>query len=231
METNGTGDAQCCLADDRVFDVWHSWAQNVRDWHPGAIGALFSYDEIRRGGTHHAYRARQTQDGGYGPMLADHIRRAATLYRQVIPGITILPFNDMFDLNVNAHEGDYSGDGYDIQGGFSRSWVGVDGEMVIANWSTHGNDEQAASFPWWAGRGNKQLYLGYYDYQHNEFGDGISPEDEKDWIGKSIDAAPGSVCGYVFTTWNQDETAWNNLERYFPGSDLIARMTPLPTPG
>jgi hypothetical protein len=212
------GDEMICLARPEVLDAWEEQAHRLDRFYPGAIGVLLSYDEIRKIGTH----ARCRRKRGYGPLLASHAAKAVAIHRRVQPKWRVSVWNDMFDPHVNAKKGDYKGGDYTVHGGFYGSQNGITGNEVIFNWSTHGDDEMRASFPFWFERGNRLIFCGFYDEGDNDYGDGLPPDEEKAAIAWCLDHQPAhAIRGYLYTTWKD---SFSRMRAYYPGDALVSRM-------
>jgi hypothetical protein len=127
-----------------------------------------------------------------GALLADNARTCVNILREVNPGGRIYVWSDMFDPHHNAHK-DY----YLVRGDLSRSWEGLDKDVIIVPWYF---EKRAQSLKFFADRGHRQVIAGYYD---------AGPERMRDWL----DAAkpfPG-VAGVMYTTW---EHKYADLERF-----------------
>lgn len=212
------GDRFACLADPRVIPTWEEQAHRLDRWWPDAVGVMLSYDEYRIQGTHE--KTCGAYSGRFGSLLASHAKAAIAMHRAVNPNWRITLWSDMFDPHENAGDGDY----YNVRGGWSGSWEGIDSECLIVNWNTKGDETCEPGFRHFAGLGCPQLFAGYYD---GPGGDGISASDERQVLSGALDWAGGKLAGYVYTTW---ENNYNHLRDYHPG-DLLTRMASFPAGG
>jgi hypothetical protein len=119
-----------------------------------------------------------------GELLAENVRQAAQIIREVRPDAGIWVWNDMFDPLHNAVDRFYA-----VNGTLKGSWRGLSKDVGIVNW--HGG-LQGKNCQFFAELGLKQILAGYYD--SDETGDAIA-----NWQNKTK-TVPGIV-GAMYTTW------------------------------
>jgi hypothetical protein len=117
-------------------------------------------------------------------LLADNVRRAAQIIREIRPDAEIWVWSDMFDPMHNAVDHYFL-----VNGSLKGSWEGLDPGIGIVNWNGGLLGKNARFF---ADRGEKQVLAGYYD--DDEDGSGIT-----EWL-KGVEGIPG-VVGAMYTTW------------------------------
>ena len=101
----------------------------------------------------------------------------------------------MFDPTHNAH-GDY----YLVNGSWSGSWEGLGKDLIVVNWNS--GAKSAESLRFFAGRGNRQILAGYYDGK---------PDSIRAWLATAREAAPSSLAGIMYTTW---QGRYDDLEAF-----------------
>jgi hypothetical protein len=168
----------CCLSEPKVYELLRDQARRVNELlHPKTV--LMSHDEIRVANWCRACRSRGLAPGA---LLADNVRRCATILGEAIPGAEVAVWSDMFDPHHNAVK-DY----YLVNGTLEGSWEGLPSRVIIANWN---GSHPRESLGFFAGRGHKQVIAGYYD-------DGLENFRTWDAAAKGV---PG-VAGFMYTTW------------------------------
>jgi hypothetical protein len=163
-----------------------------------AAGYFMSYDEIRVGGWEAMPDGRTLTSG---QKLAEHVRKATQMVRDIAPGAAVYVWSDMFDPTHNARDRYYL-----VEGTLKGSWEGLDPQVVIVNWN-HGKRDE--SLKWFADRGHKQVIAGYYDGK---------PEGVRTWLESS--AKVKDVTGIMYTTW---QNKYADLE---PFLDAVRRYEP-----
>jgi hypothetical protein len=141
------GQACCCLSDTAVTRRLHDEVTRVRGLF-GAHAVFLMHDEIRVLGQDATCRA-----GGRtsAQILAANLRAC----RGFAGDAQVYVWNDMFDPNHNAV------DAYDLaRGSLAGSWDGLDRDVTVVNWNAA---MPGASLRFFAGRGNPQVWAGYYD--------------------------------------------------------------------
>jgi hypothetical protein len=119
-----------------------------------------------------------------GALLAENVRKAAAIIREIRPDASIWVWNDMFDPQHNAVDHYYA-----VRGSLANSWQGLDKDVGIVNW--HGG-LKGANCKFFADMGLKQILSGYYD--SDEDGSQIA-----EWR-QNVKSIPGIV-GAMYTTW------------------------------
>lgn len=169
-----------CVSEPKIFD---DWREEVRQadalLKPSAF--LMSHDEMRVMNWCALCQSRKMTPG---ELLADNVRKAAQIIREIRPDAGIWVWNDMFDPMHNAVDNYYA-----VNGSLQGSWKGLDKDVGIVNW--HGGLE-GKNCKFFADLGLKQILAGYYD--SDESGDAIAR-----WLANTR-AVPGIV-GAMYTTW------------------------------
>jgi len=169
-----------CLSEPRVFDDWRADVKLANErLHPA--GFLMSHDEIRCANQCALCRSKNLSAGA---LLAENVRKAAAIIREIRPDASIWVWNDMFDPQHNAVDHYYA-----VRGSLANSWQGLDKDVGIVNW--HGG-LKGANCKFFADMGLKQILSGYYD--SDEDGSQIA-----EWR-QNVKSIPGIV-GAMYTTW------------------------------
>ena len=169
-----------CLSEPRVFNDWRADVKLANErLHPK--GFFMSHDEIRCANQCALCRSRNMTGG---ELLADNVRNAVAIIREVRPDASIWVWNDMFDPQHNAVDHFYA-----VRGSLANSWKGLDKDVGIVNW--HGG-LKGKNCQFFADLGLKQILSGYYD--SDEDGSQIA-----EWR-KNAKSVPG-VVGAMYTTW------------------------------
>ncbi len=169
-----------CVSEPKIFEEWREEVKQADVLlHPAAF--LMSHDEMRV--MNHCALC-QSQHKTPGELLADNVRKAAQIIRDVRPDAGIWVWNDMFDPMHNAVDNFYA-----VNGTLAGSWKGLDKDVGIVNW--HGGLE-GKNCRFFAELGLQQILSGYYDSDEN--GDAIAR-----WQTNTRDV-PGIV-GAMYTTW------------------------------
>ncbi len=169
-----------CLSEEKIFEDWRQEVKEANDrFHPPAF--MMSHDEMR---VINQCALCQSRHMTPGQLLADNVKRAAQIIRDIRPDAEVWVWNDMFDPLHNAVD-DY----YLVNGTLWGSWEGLDKDIGIANWIGGLKGENCRFF---AERGEKEVLAGYYD--GDESGSGIA-----EWLKN---AQPmGGIVGAMYTTW------------------------------
>lgn len=178
------GQVACCLSDTAVLARQRAEIMRVRELF-GARTLLLMHDEIRAIGWDASCQA-----GGKsaGAILAANVRAC----RAFAGDAAVCVWNDMFDPQHNAVPGYYL-----ARGDLAGSWEGLDRDVVVVNWNP---DRLDASLKFFAGRGHRQVYAGYYDGNVEDI-HGVLPR---------LDAVEG-VTAVMYTTWRE---RYDDLERF-----------------
>lgn len=169
-----------CVSEPKIFEDWREEVKQADALlHPAAF--LMSHDEMRV--MNHCALCR-SKNMTPGELLAENVRRAAQIIRDVRPDAGIWVWNDMFDPLHNAVDRFYA-----VNGSLKGSWMGLSKDVGIVNW--HGG-LQGRNAQFFADLGFKQILAGYYDSDEN--GDAIV-----NWQNKTK-TVPG-VVGAMYTTW------------------------------
>lgn len=185
------GERYICLAHPGVHPVYEQILDNVLKVLPAGsplVGAFPYYDEFRLQGTHQ----RCHKPGG--GLLAAHAAKTFALMRQHAPHWDLFTWSDWGDPNENAKTPYYS-----VYGGMKGAGAGLDPGIIILNWDTKGDTEDAA-FAYFDALGCQQLFSGFYD---GAGGDGVSASDELK-AKRKYQAAYSGLIGYMYTTWEDD---------------------------
>ncbi|MBM3493730.1 MAG: hypothetical protein FJX72_05330 [Armatimonadetes bacterium] len=169
-----------CVSEPKVFDEWREEIKQA-DAQLKPVAFLMSHDEMRVMNWCALCRGRKVTPG---ELLADNVRKAAQIIRDIRPDAGIWVWNDMFDPMHNAVDQFYA-----VNGTLKGSWKGLDKDVGIVNW--HGGLE-GKNCRFFADLGLKQILSGYYD--GDETGDAIA-----NWQANTKDI-PGIV-GAMYTTW------------------------------
>jgi hypothetical protein len=169
-----------CVSEPKIFEEWRDEVKRTDTLlKPAAF--LMSHDEMRVMNWCALCRSRKMTPG---ELLADNVRRAAQIIRDIRPDAGIWAWSDMFDPMHNAVD-DY----YAVNGSLKGSWKGLDKDVGIVNW--HGGLE-GKNCTFFADLGLRQILSGYYD--SDEDGQRIAR-----WLNNVKDV-PGIV-GAMYTTW------------------------------
>lgn len=169
-----------CVSEPKIFEGWREEVKQADALlHPSAF--LMSHDEMRV--MNHCALCR-SKNMTPGELLAENVRQAAQIIRDVRPDAGIWVWNDMFDPMHNAVDRFYA-----VNGSLKGSWKGLDKDVGIINW--HGGLE-GKNCPFFADLGLKQILAGYYDSDAN--GDAIA-----NWQSKSKNVS--GIIGAMYTTW------------------------------
>ena len=175
-----------CLTEPAIFDEWRQQVKLANDrFHPPAF--FMYHDEIRVANWCQSCRSKHMTSG---QLLAENVRRAAAIVREIRPDAELWDWNDTFDPMVNAKDPYYL-----CNGGMKGSWEGLDRGIGIVNWATGLKGENCRFF---ADEGEQQILAGYYDY--DEDGSSIA-----EWI-KNTQAVP-NIVGAMYTTWEDKYSA------------------------
>lgn len=169
-----------CVTEPRIFDEWRDEIRKADALlHPAAF--LMSHDEMRVMNRCALCLSRNMTPG---ELLADNVRKAARIIRDVRPDAGIWVWSDMFDPMHNAVDNYYA-----VNGTLRGSWKGLEKDVGIVNW--HGG-LAGKNCRFFADLGLKQILSGYYDSDRN--GDTIA-----EWRANTA-GVPGIV-GAMYTTW------------------------------
>ncbi len=169
-----------CLSEPKLFDDWRSEVEQAnRLFHPAAF--LMSHDELR---VMNWCALCQSRNLTPGQILAENVKKAAQIIRDIRPDAEIWVWNDMFDPQHNATDHFYA-----VNGSLKGSWDGLDPGIGIVNW--YGR-LMGKNSPFFADRGMRQILSGYYDSDEN--GATITRWRE------ATRHVPGIV-GAMYTTW------------------------------
>jgi hypothetical protein len=188
------GQAMICPSEPATVNLLRDQAQRMQTaW--GTRGYFMSHDEIRVLNWCGACQARNLDAG---PLLADNVRTCVSILRQVNPYGRIYVWSDMFDPNHNAHANYYL-----VRGDLTGSWLGLDGDVIIAPWD-YGT--RAASLKFFASLGNRQVIAGYYDSDTSLV---------TNWLN-AASPYPG-IAGVIYTTWQNNYANLGPFEQYLAG--------------
>ena len=169
-----------CVSEPKIFEDWREEVKQADALlHPAAF--LMSHDEMRVMNRCALCRSKNMTPG---ELLAENVRQAAQIIREVRPDAGIWVWNDMFDPLHNAVDRFYA-----VNGSLKGSWKGLSKDVGIVNW--HGG-LQGKNCQFFAELGLKQILAGYYD--SDEKGDAIA-----NWQSNTKNV-PGIV-GAMYTTW------------------------------
>jgi hypothetical protein len=98
----------------------------------------------------------KAQNKSAGELLAGAIASAADIAHRASPGAELYVWSDMFDPNMNAHEGYYL-----ARGGVSDSLKGLPPSVGFFNWNILTKPGESARL--FADHGHKQILAAYYD--------------------------------------------------------------------
>jgi hypothetical protein len=169
-----------CVTEPKVFDEWREEIKQADALlKPAAF--LMSHDEMRVMNWCALCRGRKVTPG---ELLAENVRKAAQIIRDIRPDAGIWVWNDMFDPMHNAVDTFYA-----VNGTLKGSWKGLDKDVGIVNW--HGGLE-GKNCRFFADLGLKQILSGYYD--GDETGDAIAK-----WQANTKDIP--NIVGAMYTTW------------------------------
>lgn len=178
------GQASCCLSDSGVHARLADEVARVRGLF-GARTLFLMHDEIRVIGQDAVCAATGRTSA---QILAANLRDC----RRLAGDARVVVWNDMFDPNHNAVDGFYL-----VRGDLAGAWDGLDRDVIVANWNS---GKPAASLAFFSGRGNPQVWAGYYD----------RPVESVREILPLLDRTPG-VQAVMYTTW-QDR--YDDLEAF-----------------
>ncbi len=169
-----------CVSEPKIFDEWRDEVRQAdARLHPAAF--LMSHDEMRVMNRCALCRSRNMTPG---ELLAENVRQAAQIIRDVRPDAGIWVWSDMFDPMHNAVDNYYA-----VNGTLEGSWKGLDKDVGIVNWYGSLDGKNCRFF---ADLGLRQILSGYYDGDEN--GDAIAR-----WLANTANV-PGIV-GAMYTTW------------------------------
>ena len=169
-----------CVSEPKIFEEWREEVRQAdRLLHPAAF--LMSHDEMRVMNWCALCRSRKMTPG---ELLADNVRKAAQIIRDIRPDAGIWVWSDMFDPMHNAVDNYYA-----VNGTLKGSWKGLDKDVGIVNW--HGGLE-GKNCKFFADLGLRQILAGYYDSDNS--GDGIAK-----WLANVRDIH--GIVGAMYTTW------------------------------
>jgi hypothetical protein len=177
-----------CVSEPHVFEEWREDVKKANELlHPAAF--FMSHDEMR---VMNQCALCQSRNLSPGELLADNVRRAARIIREIRPDAEIWVWSDMFDPMHNAVDHYYA-----VKGSLAGSWKGLDKDVGIVNWNGGAKGKNCRFF---ADLGLRQILSGYYD--SDEDGTGIVQ-----WLEAAKDV-PG-VAGAMYTTWENKYGAMN----------------------
>ncbi len=195
-----------CLTEPKVFDEWRADVKQVNDLlHPDAF--FMQHDELR---VINQCALCQSKHETPGQLLAENVRKAAQIIRDIRPDAPIWVWNDMFDPQHNAVDHFYA-----VNGTLKGSWEGLDKDVGIVNWhgSLMGKNSQ-----FFADLGLRQILSGYYDGDND--GSAIAQ-----WIANVKDV-PG-VAGAMYTTWEDRYDAMDTwAQKAWGGARVEAPAVP-----
>lgn len=182
------GQMMICFSEPKTMDLLRDQAKRLHAlFRPKAF--FMSIDEIRVLNWDASCRAKNLDAGA---LVAGLARDALRILRDLDPKAEIYVWNDMFDPFHNAR------DRYClVRGDLSRSWEGLDRDVIIANWYFDRREENLAFF---SGRGHRTLIAGYYDKL---------PERADAWLDAA--AKVKGVTGIMYTSWYD---RFDDLERW-----------------
>lgn len=169
-----------CISEPKIFDDWRAEVQQAEELlHPAAF--FMSHDEMR---VMNQCALCQSKEMTPGQLLAENVRKAAQIIRDIRPDAGIWVWSDMFDPQHNAVDSYYA-----VNGSLKGSWEGLDPGIGIVNWhgGLMGNNCQ-----FFADLGLRQILSGYYD--GDEDGSAIAK-----WIENTKDVK--GIVGAMYTTW------------------------------
>ena len=180
--------AMICPSEPRTVELLKDQAVRMHAlW--GAPGYMMSHDEIRVLNWCRACRDRNLSPGA---ILAANARDCVRILKEVNPTGKIYVWSDMFDPNHNAHDGYYL-----VRGDLAGSWEGLPSEVIILPWYY---EKRAESAKWFAARGHRMVFAGYYDAPVGQVAD---------WL--AVGRGTTGFLGVMYTTWKQD---YSNLEAF-----------------
>lgn len=169
-----------CISEPKIFEDWREEVRRADELlSPAAF--FMSHDEMRVMNWCWLCRSRKRTPG---QLLADNVRRAASIIREHRPDAGIWVWSDMFDPMHNAVDGYYA-----VNGSLKGSWEGLAKDVGIVNW--HGG-LMGKNCRFFADLGLKQILSGYYDT--DDTGEAIVQ-----WQAAVRDV-PG-IIGAMYTTW------------------------------
>ena len=169
-----------CVSEPKIFEDWREEVKQADALlHPAAF--LMSHDEMRVMNRCVLCRSKNMTPGA---LLAENVRQAAQIIREVRPDAGIWVWNDMFDPMHNAVDRFYA-----VNGSLKGSWKGLSKDVGIVNW--HGG-LQGKNCQFFADMGLKQILAGYYD--SDEKGDAIA-----NWQSQTKNVL--GIVGAMYTTW------------------------------
>jgi hypothetical protein len=169
-----------CVSEPKIFEEWREEVKQANALlHPAAF--LMSHDEMRVMNQCALCRSKNMTPG---ELLAENVRQAAQIIREVRPDAGIWVWNDMFDPMHNAVDRFYA-----VNGSLKGSWKGLSKDVGIVNW--HGG-LQGKNCQFFADMGLQQILAGYYD--SDETGDAIA-----NWQNKTKNVH--GIVGAMYTTW------------------------------
>ncbi len=168
----------CCLSDPAVYELARDQISRVETLlRPKAF--FVGHDEIRAANWCEACTRR---GWSAGDLVAESVRRCVQSVRAINPQAKIIVWSDMFDPFHNAHDHYFC-----VNGNLAGSWLGLDQDVIVANWNFL---DRERSLAWFASRGHRQIVAGYYDSPTSNF---------SDWM-KAIANIVG-IEGAMYTTW------------------------------
>jgi hypothetical protein len=185
----------CSLAEPRVFEILRDQVERVENlFHPNTY--LLSHDEIRVANwTEDEFRPGRSA----GELLADNVRRCASVVHEISPAARLCFWSDMFDPHHNAVNNFYL-----VNGDLAGSWEGLPKDAIIVNWNS---GKPRESLPFFANRGHQQVLAGYYDGQADSIGGWLA-------AGKSLTGVDGAM----YTTWQHNFDQLEAFAKYACGS-------------
>ncbi len=169
-----------CVSEPKIFEEWREEVKRADALlRPAAF--MMSHDEMRVMNWCALCRSKGLTPG---ELLAENVRKAAQIIREIRPDAEIWVWNDMFDPMHNAVDSYYA-----VNGTLRGSWKGLDKDVGIVNW--HGG-LKGKNCPFFAELGLRQILSGYYD--SDEDGAAIA-----EWLAATKDVK--GIVGAMYTTW------------------------------
>jgi hypothetical protein len=168
------GQASCCLSDTSVSRRLREEIARVRELF-GARTLFLMHDEIRVLGQDAPCVAHH---GSAAQILAANLREC----RADAGDARVCVWSDMFDPHHNAVDRYYL-----VRGSLASSWDGLGRDVTVVDWN---QEDPAASLAFFAARGNRIIWAGYYD----------EPVESIRRILPLLDRTP-RVTAIMYTTW------------------------------